>query len=41
MCYGEDMDVRAHRDKIAKIATPEMDPVGGKDGPLTEHWKQA
>jgi uncharacterized protein YjlB len=39
MCYG-DGNVRAHQDKIAKIARPDMDPVCGKEGPLAEHWKE-
>jgi uncharacterized protein YjlB len=39
MCYGGEVEVRAHTEKIAKIATPEMDPVEGKDGPLKDHWK--
>jgi uncharacterized protein YjlB len=39
MCYGGDSDVRAHEEKIAKIATPDTDPVEGKEGPLKEYWK--
>ena len=39
MCYGGQSDVRAHKEKIAKIVTPDRDPVGGADGPLKEHWK--
>lgn len=39
MCYGGEGEVRAHMEKIAKIAMPEMDPVEGKDGPLKDHWK--
>jgi uncharacterized protein YjlB len=40
MCYGDESDVRAHQEKIAKIVTPVMDPVEGKEGPLKDHWKQ-
>ena len=39
MCYGGEGEVHAHLEKIAKIATPEMDPVEGKDGPLRDHWR--
>ena len=39
MCYGDEAEVRAHMEKIAKIAMPEMDPVEGKDGRLKDHWK--
>jgi uncharacterized protein YjlB len=41
MCYGDDGDVRAYQEKIAKIAMPDMDPVVGKEGPLMEHWKES
>ena len=40
MCYGGDSDVKVHQEKIGKIATPTSDPVEGKDGPLSEHWKR-
>lgn len=39
MCYGDESDVHAHEEKISKIPIPEMDPVEGKGGPLTVHWK--
>ena len=39
-CYSDDINVRAHQEKIAEIATPDMDPIGGKDGPLKVYWKQ-
>jgi uncharacterized protein YjlB len=39
MCYGGEGEVHAHLETIAKITTPEMDPVEGKDGPLRDHWK--
>lgn len=31
-------DTAAIRARIAKVAFPTTDPVGGRDGPLTEHW---
>ena len=40
MCYGDEVNVSIHQEKIAKIPLPEMDPVAGKDGPLTQHWKE-
>jgi len=39
MNYGGEGDVKAHWEKVEKIPIPEMDPVGGKEGPLLEHWK--
>jgi uncharacterized protein YjlB len=40
MCYGDESDIRARQEEIAKIAIPGMDPVAGKEGPLKEHWKE-
>jgi uncharacterized protein YjlB len=39
MCYGGEAEVHAHLEKIATIATPERDPMEGRDGPLKKHWK--
>lgn len=39
MNYGDAADVQAHRELIQKVPIPGTDPVGGKEGPLLEHWK--
>ena len=39
MCYGGVLEKQTHMESIAKIMTPQMDPVGGKEGPLKDHWK--
>jgi len=39
MCRGK-REERLHADRnIVSVPTPESDPLYGRDGPLTEHWR--
>ena len=39
MCYGKAGERPQADDRIAKLSLPDLDPVYGAEGPLTEFWK--
>ena len=39
MCYGKAGERPQTDDRIAKLSLPDLDPVYGAEGPLTEFWK--
>lgn len=39
MCYGKEGERPASDERIRRVPLPQFDPLVGRNGPLTQHWR--